>query len=808
MRILEERYLQGTNYFTASEDPDAEEVASFVRPFRKEYPGFKLAMGFNKHHMASIIEELIHEKIAVAQGNGETAVIRMPTGNTPLKDEDGLPGVYDLLAERDDVDWSRVIIFMLDEYGGTSFDYHLYIYENFIKSLEELNKKLPKVYCLVDPKSTWPIDKIKGYEKKIEEFRKKGVLSVSPEEYSEVFDAEIKKARPGGPHKAHVGFGGLGKALYAGSRKFKGVHIAFNEEGSLPNERTRRTELSPRTIYSNHDDPGIRLQTGLSAREIEYLGIEGIKDALKKGRIPKAYANTTGMYELSEETETIIFAANGKSKIPSVDVVVFDEESPDNPAVYMRKHDDSYLVIDSDAASKRLGDLFLEQGDNTSLAWEKWFKQLEKVPTKDEYRYSEGNYDISIRAINLEQYKKSEFLQEKSMSVFLVIRVFFDDEPAGFVVLYPEKGRKYCLEMIQKKTRQFLGKGKHKWTPIPWPDSVENIINEIEGTTDELGLMKRDVRFHPVTFLQLERYIGHIYFDMLIQRTAPIKAFHSVLTTIQQMSPHLTARSLERHLVEKMGYSSLAHISQVYPLYTETADWAFKRYRELRQDGMPIMFSFDKVLLELKDKVDDKYVTPANLQTLLDFFGVAEVMHIARCHQLWQFTKIVNYDVLKKTKESGMSYKKIMSELKKNLEGIFSDVKAKDELRKALALVTYKNLEDLTTFLKTGPRAKVTVGEVEEVLWLYIETSTGKKVPVLPQERVTYLSTLKRAYLPRASDLVEVLEVGKDTISNFVKQYPNRLRTRGRGMAEAIAHEVNLTELIMARKQNIVNQSI
>ncbi len=111
-------------------------------------------MGSSKHHMAMIVEELIHERIVMAQDNGETAVIRMPTGNTPLKDENGLPGVYDLLAERDDIDWSRVVIFMLDEYGGTTFDYHLYIYENFIKRLKELNKKLPKVYCLVDPRST------------------------------------------------------------------------------------------------------------------------------------------------------------------------------------------------------------------------------------------------------------------------------------------------------------------------------------------------------------------------------------------------------------------------------------------------------------------------------------------------------------------------------------------------------------------------------------------------------------------------------------------------------------------------------
>jgi len=152
----------------------------------------------------------------------------------------------------------------------------------------------------------------------MEEFSKKGVLSISPDEYSRVFDREIKKAIPDDPHKAHVGFGGLGKAREIKDGKFKGVHIAFNEEGSLPDERTRRTELSPRTIYSNCDDPGIQSQIGLSAHEIEELGIEGIKKALEEGRIPKAYANTTGMYELLGETETIIFAANGKSKIPSV----------------------------------------------------------------------------------------------------------------------------------------------------------------------------------------------------------------------------------------------------------------------------------------------------------------------------------------------------------------------------------------------------------------------------------------------------------------------------------------------------------
>lgn len=357
-----------------------------------------------------IVEELIHERIVMAQDNGETAVIRMPTGNTPLKDENGLPGVYDLLAERDDIDWSRVVIFMLDEYGGTSFDYHLYIYENFIKRLKELNKKLPKVYCLVDPRSTWPIDKTEEYGKKIEEFRNKGVLSVSPDEYSSVFDREIKRARPDGPRKAHVGFGGLGKARKVSSRKFKGVHIAFNEEGSLPEERTRRTELSPRTIYSNCDDAGIQSQIGLSAHEIEELGIEGVKKALEEGRIPKAYANTTGMYELLEETETIIFAANGKSKIPSVDVVVLDEVSPDNPAAYIREHNDSYLVIDSDAASERLNDLFPEQDNRYSKAQHRmaeilavqygWDVTPEKVE-KGSYDYKIGPPVLSDKIIRL-----------------------------------------------------------------------------------------------------------------------------------------------------------------------------------------------------------------------------------------------------------------------------------------------------------------------------------------------------------------------------------------------------------------------
>lgn len=351
------------------QDKNAEEEnVRFVRPSPEKYPGFKLGMGSDKHHMARIVEELIYEKIVLAQKNGETAVMRMPTGNTPLKDENGLPGVYDLLAERDDVDWSKVIVFMLDEYASTSFDYHLYIYENFIKRLKELDKRLPKVYCLVDVESTWPIDKKDQYKKKIEDFRKKGIFSISSEEYSRVFDREIRKARPDGPYKAHVGFGGFGKAWKVGSRKFRGVHIAFNEEGSLPGERTRRIELSPRTIYSNRDDPGIQSQTGLSANEIEDFGIEEIKKALEKGRITKAYAITTGMYELLEETETLIFAANSKSKMPSVDVAVFYELSPDNPATYIRGHNDSYLVIDSDAASERLNYLFPEQGSSYSKA--------------------------------------------------------------------------------------------------------------------------------------------------------------------------------------------------------------------------------------------------------------------------------------------------------------------------------------------------------------------------------------------------------------------------------------------------------
>jgi len=99
-----EQTLRVPSSFQQDKDT-TEEVVRFVRPSRERNPGFKLGMGSNKYHMARIVEELIHEKIVLAQNNGEIAVIRMPTGNTPLKDENGLPGVYDLLAERDDIDW-------------------------------------------------------------------------------------------------------------------------------------------------------------------------------------------------------------------------------------------------------------------------------------------------------------------------------------------------------------------------------------------------------------------------------------------------------------------------------------------------------------------------------------------------------------------------------------------------------------------------------------------------------------------------------------------------------------------------------
>jgi signal transduction histidine kinase/6-phosphogluconolactonase/glucosamine-6-phosphate isomerase/deaminase/CheY-like chemotaxis protein len=331
-----------------------EKSPRFIKLFPDKFPGFEVAITRDKGHMAQTAVGIIHDEILKAHANDEIAVIRMLTGNTPLKDErTGAAGVYELLVQMDNIDWSRVIIFMLDEYGGTSFDYHEYICRNLIEPLKKLNKPLPGVYCLVDPESEWPAANVEQYRQRIKEFEEKGISSLPVDRYREVFDREIKRARPNGPHKAHAGLYGLGKARLMPDGSYEEVHLAFDERGSTPEMCTRRVELIPRTIYSNRDNIGIQKQVGLTEQEIEQLGIDGIESALREGRMPRAYANTTGMYEILQETETNVVIANGEDKIPSVDVVALGELSPDNPAGYI-KQTKARLIVDEAAASERL----------------------------------------------------------------------------------------------------------------------------------------------------------------------------------------------------------------------------------------------------------------------------------------------------------------------------------------------------------------------------------------------------------------------------------------------------------------------
>lgn len=104
------------------------------------------------------------------------------------------------------------------------------------------------------------------------------------------------------------------------------AHIAFNEPGSLPTERTREVKLTQSTINSNkiyfkneNDVP----KTAIS------MGIKTILEAKK-----------------------IILLADGEPKAQAIYDTIYAQIDPKTPSSFLRLHNDVTLIIDEYAAKK------------------------------------------------------------------------------------------------------------------------------------------------------------------------------------------------------------------------------------------------------------------------------------------------------------------------------------------------------------------------------------------------------------------------------------------------------------------------
>lgn len=178
--------------------------------------------------------------------NSPKIVVALPTGNTPTQ-------LYKLLCQDSAIDWSKVVIFMLDCYypqdKNNPLSFYTYIKNNL---LNKINLP-PENFHMLDSQTPNPELECLRYEK------------------------EIRQA--GGLDLAILGLG-------------ENCHIAFCEPGTPQDSLTHVTNISAQTILVNNVDKvenfptkalTMGIKTILSAREIMVLA-KGEKKALSVKR--------------------------------------------------------------------------------------------------------------------------------------------------------------------------------------------------------------------------------------------------------------------------------------------------------------------------------------------------------------------------------------------------------------------------------------------------------------------------------------------------------------------------------------------
>ncbi|MCA9107374.1 MAG: glucosamine-6-phosphate deaminase, partial [Planctomycetales bacterium] len=151
-------------------------------------------------YVAGIVAGVIRERNAL----GQTAVLGLPTGSTPVSIYRELIRMH----QEEGLDFSRVETFNLDEYYGVASDqlqsYHRWMYDNFFN---HINLPAENIHI---PDGMVPLDRVETYCREYEE--------------------SIRRA--GGIDVLLLGIGSNG-------------HIGFNEPFSVRNSRTRLCTLDP-----------------------------------------------------------------------------------------------------------------------------------------------------------------------------------------------------------------------------------------------------------------------------------------------------------------------------------------------------------------------------------------------------------------------------------------------------------------------------------------------------------------------------------------------------------------------------------
>ena len=235
-------------------------------------------------HVASVVAGVIRERNAF----GQKAVLGLPTGSTPV-------GVYRELIrmhEEEDLDFSNVVTFNLDEYYGLKADalqsYHRWMHEQFFRHVNIAQENVHIPDGTVEP----------------------GEIEAYCREY------EQKIADVGGIDLTLLGIGGNG-------------HIGFNEPQSRRDSRTRLCMLDPITRRA------------------------AANDFFNEDSVP-LQAITMGIATILESRKILLLAL-GEHKANIIRETAEGELSERVPATALQEHPDAAIIVDDAAAGALTG---------------------------------------------------------------------------------------------------------------------------------------------------------------------------------------------------------------------------------------------------------------------------------------------------------------------------------------------------------------------------------------------------------------------------------------------------------------------
>jgi len=263
--------------------PNASSVARVV-PSTK-LPCFVFDSGRDvAQRVAAVLASVIQERNAL----GQPAVLGLPTGSTAI----GMYRELIRLHRDEDLDFSNVMTFNLDEYYGLPDDhpqtYHRWMHEHFFA-----NVNVPPENIHI-PSGTVPVEQV--------------------EEYCREYEAQIQAA--GGIDVVVLGIGGNG-------------HIGFNEPFSIRKSRTRLCTLDPVTRTAAAGD---------------FFGHENVP----------TQAITMGLATILDARKILLLAL-GEHKAAIVREAFEGPISDRVPASFLQDHPDASVLLDEASAQQLTG---------------------------------------------------------------------------------------------------------------------------------------------------------------------------------------------------------------------------------------------------------------------------------------------------------------------------------------------------------------------------------------------------------------------------------------------------------------------